>query len=314
MRILVTGITGFAGGHLAEAVLDASAGEVWGISRHGKAADDCPFPADQVRWACCDMTDRPRLTDFIGQAQPDQIYHLAGYASTARSYGEPDAAWQANLTSTRNLLEAVMASGLQPRILHVSSGLVYGEPRSADQLVNEDMPLRPVSPYAASKAAADLAAYQVGQAAGLPIIRVRPFNHIGPRQAPDFAAIEAGRQVPVMETGDLRPRRDLTDVRDMARAYMLLMKHGVPGEVYNAGSGSALSMEEVLDRLVVCSKVRPEIRQKTDPARVREAAALRADCSKLSKATGWAPRFSLDQTLADTLEYWRKCLPADRTG
>jgi len=314
MRILVTGITGFAGSHLAEALLSDGAGEVWGISRHGKLPSPCPFPPEHVRWTCCDMADRQRFADLIARAQPEQIYHLAGYASTGRSYREPDAAWEANLTATRNLLEAVIATGGRPRVLHVSSGLIYGEPRSADELVNEDGPLRPVSPYAASKAAADLAAYQVSQAPGVAVIRVRPFNHIGPRQSPDFAishfarqiaAIEAGRQAPVLDTGDLRPRRDLTDVRDMVRAYMLLMKSGTPSEVYNAGSGAAHSMQDVLDRLVARSRVRPEIRQKTDPERVREAAALRADCGKLRAATGWTPRYSLDQTLADTLDYWR---------
>jgi GDP-4-dehydro-6-deoxy-D-mannose reductase len=314
MRILVTGITGFAGSHLAEALLNEGASDVWGISRHGKLPSPCPFPSDRVRWICCDLTDRQRVTDLVARAEPEQIYHVAGYASTGRSYREPDAAWEANLTATRNLLEAVIASSGRPRILHVSSGLVYGEPRSADELVNEDGPLRPVSPYAASKAAADIAAYQASQAPGLAIIRVRPFNHIGPRQSPDFAishfaqqiaAIEAGRQTPVLETGDLRPRRDLTDVRDMVRAYILLMKQGTPGEVYNAGSGAAYSMQEVLERLVAGSRAQPEIRQKTDPERVREAAALRADCRKLRAATGWTPRYSLDQTLADTLDYWR---------
>lgn len=314
MRILVTGITGFAGSHLAEALVNQAAGEVWGISRQAKVPSPCPFPIDRVRWTCCDMADRQRLTDFVRRAQPDQVYHLAGYASTGRSYREPDAAWEANLTATRHLLDAVIGGGGRPRLLHVSSGLVYGEPQTADQLVNEDAPLRPVSPYAASKAAADLAAYQASQVPGLAIVRVRPFNHIGPRQSPDFAishfaqqiaAIEAGRQPPVVETGDLRPRRDLTDVRDMVRAYMLLMEKGLPGEVYNAGSGVTISMQEVLDRLVARSRVRPEIRQKTDPERAREAAALRADCGKLRATTGWAPRYSLDQTLGDTLDYWR---------
>jgi GDP-4-dehydro-6-deoxy-D-mannose reductase len=314
MRILVTGITGFAGSHLAETLISEGAGEVWGIGRRSQVPDPWPFPPDRVRWTCCDMADRQRLTDFIGRAQPEHIYHLAGYASTARSYREPDAAWEANVTATRNLFEALSAWGGQPRVLHVSSGLVYGAPRSADQLVGEETPLRPVSPYAASKAAADLAAYQVSQVPGLAVIRVRPFNHIGPRQAPDFAishfarqiaAIEAGQQAPVIETGDLRPRRDLTDVRDMVRAYILLMKQGAVGEVYNAGSGTAPSMQDVLDLIVTQSRVRPEVRQKTEPERAREAVALRADCSKLRAATGWTPRYSLNQTLADTLDYWR---------
>src|SRR5262249_55434603 len=145
------------------------------------------------------LADRQRLADFVRRAQPDQVYHLAGYASTGRSYREPDAAWEANLTATRNLLDAVIGWGGRPRILHVSSGLVYGEPHTADRLVNEEAPLRPVSPYAASKAAADLAAYQASQVPGLAIIRVRPFNHIGPRQSPDFAISHFAQQIAAIE-------------------------------------------------------------------------------------------------------------------
>jgi len=316
MRILVTGITGFAGGFLAEALLQSRDVQLWGVSRPGTPPVVSPAV---LTWAACDLADRSAVMALIQQAQPDQIYHLAGYASTGRSYQEPDAAWEGNLTATRNLIAAVIAWGGRPRILHVSSGLVYGEPKDADQLVDEDAPLRPASPYAASKAAADLAVYQASRAAGLPIIRVRPFNHIGPRQSPDFAvshfaqqlaAIEAGRQPPVVETGDLRPRRDLTDVRDMVRAYLLLMDKGKPGDAYNAGSGEARSMQEVLERLLTLSRVRPEVRQQTQPERAREAAALRADCRKLRAATGWAPHYSLDQTLTDTLEYWRKTISA----
>jgi GDP-4-dehydro-6-deoxy-D-mannose reductase len=313
MRILVTGITGFAGSFLAEALLPGRDVQLWGVHRPGKPLPGS-LPAGALTWAACDLADRAATIDLVRQAKPDQIYHLAGYASTGRSYREPDTAWEGNLTATRNLLAAVTAWGGQPRILHVSSGLVYGEPKEADQLVNEEALLRPASPYAASKAAADLAAYQASRTAGLPIIRVRPFNHIGPRQSPDFAvshfaqqlaAIEAGRQAPLLETGDLRPRRDLTDVRDMVRAYQLLMDKGTPGAVYNAGSGQAWSMHEVLERLLALGRVRPEIRQKTQPERAREAAALRADCRKLRDATGWQPQHSLDQTLADTLNYWR---------
>jgi GDP-4-dehydro-6-deoxy-D-mannose reductase len=311
MRILVTGITGFAGSFLAEALLPGRDVQLWGVHRPGKPPGS--LPAGALTWAACDLADRAATTDLVRQARPDQIYHLAGYASTGRSYREPDAAWEGNLMATRNLLAAVTAWGGQPRILHISSGLVYGEPKDADQLVSEESLLRPASPYAASKAAADLAAYQASRA-GLPIIRVRPFNHIGPRQSPDFAvshfaqqlaAIEAGRQAPLLETGDLRPRRDLTDVRDMVRAYQLLMDRGAPGEVYNAGSGQAWSMHEVLERLLSLGRVRPQVRQRTQPERAREAAALCADCRKLRDTTGWQPQHSLDQTLADTLEYWR---------
>lgn len=310
MRVLVTGISGFVGSHLVEALLARPEDVIVGISRHAPAAP----PPPRLSWQACDLADRGAIADVLRGVQPEQIYHLAGYASTGRSYTEADAAWESNLTATRNLYEAVLAWGGRPRILHVGSGLVYGAASADDPLLDEAAVLRPASPYAASKAAADLAAFQYSQAPGLAIVRVRPFNHIGPRQSPDFAvprfaqqlvAMEAGRQPPVLETGDLRPRRDLTDVRDMVQAYLLLMEKGTPGEVYNAGSGQACAMHEVVERLVALSSVRPEVRQRLQPERAIEAAALRADCRKLRQATGWTPRYSLDQTLADILDYWR---------
>ena len=202
--------------------------------------------ADRVSLHGCDLAIRPAVEALLRQIRPDRVYHLAGYARTGQSYQEPDAAWAGNLEATRNLYEAIVHWGGRPRILHVSSGLVYGHPHSADALVDETSPLQPASPYAASKAAADLAAFQYSRSPGLAIVRARPFNHTGPRQSAEFAvpnfarqivAIEQGRQPPRVETGNLDSHRDLTDVRDMVRAYLLLMERGKAGEVYNVGSG-----------------------------------------------------------------------------
>jgi GDP-4-dehydro-6-deoxy-D-mannose reductase len=174
--------------------------------------------------------------------------------------------------------------------------------------------LRPDNPYAASKAAADLLSYQYTRHPGLDIVRVRPFNHIGPRQSPQFAvpsfarqlvAIERGRQSPVLETGNLQPCRDLTDVRDIAAAYMLLMERGRGGEAYNVGSGQTHSMQSVLDRLLALSGVSVEVRSKASLIRTTDTAVVRADAGKLRRETGWQPRFTLDQTLRDVLAYWR---------
>jgi len=200
-------------------------------------------------------------------------------------------------------------------VLFVGSGMVYGDAETAGQIVDENRPVRPASPYAASKAAADLlSSWSVPP---LDIIRVRPFNHIGPRQAPDYAianfarqlaAIEHGRQPPVVETGNLTSRRDLTDVRDIVQAYILLMEHGRSGDVYNAGSGVTYSIQDVLDRLIALARVRVEVRQQPERMRAGEPMVSAADAGKLQRQTGWQRRFSLDQTLADTLEYWRKVL------
>lgn len=311
MRILVTGCTGFAGSHLLDALSEQGRGSLFGISRRGQAS--APVQ-EQVTVLACDLGNRSAVEAMLRQVQPDQIYHLAGYAHVGRSFWEADAAWTANLTASRNLYEAILQWGGRPRIVHVSSGLIYGEPASADQLMDEECLLRPVSPYAASKAAADLAAYQYSCANGLEIIRVRAFNHIGPRQAPEFAvshfaqqlaAIERGKQEPLLVTGDLRPCRDLTDVRDMVRAYVLLMEQGERGEAYNIGTGRAYAMQEVLDRLLALARVKVEVRQEANLLRTRDTAALRADASKLRRTTGWEPHYALDQTLTDILNYWR---------
>ncbi len=314
MRILVTGITGFAGGHLAEALLARGGAEVYGLGRSGRWPAEWRHLEGRAALRACDLGDRGAVRALLRQVEPEQIYHVAGYPHVGRSLREPNQAWEGNLTATRNLYEAVAGWGGRPRILAVGSGLVYGDPDTAEQAYDEGCPLRPTTPYAASKAAADLAGYQVARATGLAIVRARPFNHIGPRQSPQFAvahfaeqiaAVEAGRQPPVLETGNLAPRRDLTDVRDMVQAYLLLMERGRPGEAYNVGTGQTYSMQEVLDRLLTLARVRVEVRRRADLVRATETPAVRADAGRLRRETGWAPRFTLEQTLADTLDYWR---------
>jgi GDP-4-dehydro-6-deoxy-D-mannose reductase len=314
MRNLVTGITGFAGSHLAEALLERGEGELFGLSRSGAAPAGPGRLAAAVRVYACDLSDPAALGEVLRDLQPQCIYHLAGYANAGQSFREPQAAWRGNLWATLALYEAVVAWGGRPRILFVGSGLIYGDTETPDQACDESCLLRPTSPYAASKAAADLASYQFWRAPGLEIIRARPFNHIGPRQSPQFAvahfaqqiaAIERGERPPVLETGNLSPRRDITDVRDVVRAYRLLMQRGRPGEAYNVGSGQTVAMQEIVDRLIALSGVRVEVRPRADLVRARDTAAVRADAAKLRRETGWAPTWTLDQTLHDTLQYWR---------
>jgi GDP-4-dehydro-6-deoxy-D-mannose reductase len=315
MRILITGVTGFAGSHLAEALLAGGAVELFGIARHATWPPDCKHLSSQVPLWACDLTDAGALEGLLRDKKPGQIYHLAGYPHVGRSLKEPLAAWHGNLTASLNLYESVRRWGGRPRILHVSSGLVYEEPDSPGRALDERAPLSPATPYAASKAAADLAAYQYHRCWDLDIVRVRPFNHIGARQSMEFALssfarqlaqIEAGKQPSLIETGDLAPQRDLTDVRDMVQAYMLLMKSGRPGEAYNAGSGQCHSMRTVLDRLCALSGRNPEIRAGAVAVRQTETRVLCAGSEKLQRETGWTRRFSLDQTLASILEYWRE--------
>jgi GDP-4-dehydro-6-deoxy-D-mannose reductase len=315
MRILVTGATGFAGGHLVEALLAQGGDALVGVARKPVWPDVWGHLVGEVELRACDVGQQASMAAILRDVRPEQIYHLAGYPHVGRSFQEPEAAWEGNLRATRSLYEAVVNWGGRPRILFVGSGLVYGASRESDAACSENCLLRPDNPYAVSKAAADLLSYQYTCHPGLHIVRVRPFNHIGPRQSPQFAvpsfarqlaAIERGRQAPVLETGNLQPCRDLTDVRDVAAAYMLLMERGGSGEAYNVGSGRTHSMQSVLDRLVALAGVAVEVRSKASLIRTTDAAVVRADAGKLRRETGWQPRFTLDQTLSDILTYWRE--------
>lgn len=315
MRILVTGATGFAGGHLAETLLAQGGHRVVGVARRAVWLESWRHLAARVELRACDVCSSSALEQILREMEPDQIFHLAGYPHVGRSFEEVEAAWQGNLTVTRTLYDAVASWGGRPRILYVGSGLVYGEnPKTAEGCTEADV-LLPDNPYAASKAAADLASYQYTRYPGLDIVRARPFNHIGPHQLPQFAvssfarqlvAIERGRQEPVLETGNLQARRDLTDVRDVVAAYLLLMERGRTGEAYNVGSGQSVAMQTVLERLIALSGVAIEVRQTANLLRATDAAVVQANADKLRRETGWSPRFDLDQTLTDLLAYWRK--------
>src|SRR5262249_16446746 len=242
-------------------------------------------------------------------------FHLAGFADAGKSFLEPAAVWAGNLSASLGLYAAIAKSGLRPRILHVSSGLVYGDAKPGEPPPTEESPLRPASPYATRKAAADLLAYQQTRSPGLDIVRARPFNQIGPGQSPDYAAPNFARQITLAERGaglpvviakDLSPYRDLTDVRDMVRAYIRLLEVGRTGEAYTAGSGRVYQIREVLDRLVRLARVPMPVDERGDPARAGDTAMAAADTRKLRAETGWAPTYSLDQSLADILDDWRR--------
>jgi GDP-4-dehydro-6-deoxy-D-mannose reductase len=318
MRILVTGITGFAGGHLAEALLAETPVELHGLSRRAQWPPEWRHLEGRVRLWACDLADFSRLASLLAEVQPEAVYHLAGYTQPGKSLNDAEAAWASNLTATRHLYDAVVRRESRPRILYVGSGLVYGEPEHSGRAQDEDSPFRPASPYASSKAAGDVVSYEYTRTHGLDIVRARPFNHIGPRQSAEFAvahfarqlaAIEKGRQPPVLETGNLLPQRDLTDVRDIVQAYRLLLARGETGEAYNVASGRVHSMQEVVDRLLASVSVRVEVRQREDLVRSTDTGVIRGDSAKLRRATGWAPRYNLEQSLRDTLDYWRHADP-----
>jgi GDP-4-dehydro-6-deoxy-D-mannose reductase len=316
MRILITGISGFVGGHLVEALVSSGAHVLAGVSRHAAWPAPLAHLAGAAELHAAELSDGPRVESVLRQFRPDWVFHLAGYANTGASFREPEQCWADNLAATRSLYDAVAHTELRPRILFVSTGLVYGEPDSPDHPCDERTTLKPASPYAASKAAADLLSYQYTRNPGLDVVRVRLFNQVGPRQSADYAvanfarqiaAIEAGRRPPVIETkGDLSAQRDVTDVRDMVAAFPLLLAKGVRGEAYNAGRGTTYRIGDLLDRLVGMARVRVEVRQEVEPGRKADTAVTRADARKLRQLTGWEPRIPLEQTLADVLADWRQ--------
>lgn len=317
MRVLVTGVTGFVGGHLAEHLIEGG-DLVVGLSASGRWPAELAHLSQNVRIEQCDLADATEsdLADLIGRKQPEVIYHLAAQANPQASVSDPRGTWALNLGGTLNLLEAVKASGLKPRVVIVGSGVCYGNPAPEFMPVSESCPLRPNNPYSASKGAADLLGVQHFLSYGTDVVMARPFNHAGPRQSSNYVLSALARQVaevdagkkPRVEVGNLDIVRDFTDVRDVVRGYRLLAEKGAPGEIYNLGTGRGTKLSDALATLAAMAGRHVEVY--VDPARVRpvDQPLLVADPSKLRAATGWEPRFSIDQTLADMLGYWREAV------
>ena len=316
MRALVTGVSGFVGGHLCEHLV-AAGDQVVGLSATGRWPADLSHLGRAVRIERLDLVEAAEadLAELVRRKQPEAIYHLAAQSNPQASVTDPRGTWALNLGGTLNLLEAVKASGLKPRVILVGSGTCYGDPAPEFIPVREDCPLRPNNPYAASKAAADLLGIQHHLAHGTDVVIVRPFNHAGPRQSPRYvlaalaaqvAEVEAGRRECV-EVGNLDVVRDFIDVRDVVRGYRLLVERaGTPGEVYNLGSGRGTKIADALEHLRSMAS-RP-VAVRVDPARVRpvDLPLLVADAGKLRDATGWEPGYSIEQTLAAMLESCRR--------
>jgi GDP-4-dehydro-6-deoxy-D-mannose reductase len=312
MRLLITGINGFVGGHLAEHLLACTAGDIWGLARQPPLA--LPDLRGRIEFVAADLNDLEQVVAALARVQPDVVYHLAGQSNVPRSFAEPALTLTTNVLAQLNLFQAALRLRQNPLFLIVCSNEMYGRIQPEDLPIDEDTPLRPVNPYAVSKAAQDLLAYQYHISHKLRTIRLRPFNHIGPRQAEQFVAsafaaqiarIEAGSQEPLLRVGDLAAERDFTDVRDTVRAYALAAQHGEPGQAYNIGSGRTVSIRWLLDTLLAFSA--RDIAVEPDPARMRPADVPRVTCDsrRFQERTGWAPQIQLEQTLYDILEYWR---------
>ncbi len=320
-RALITGITGFAGSHLADHLLAVGGYEVYGLKRWRSRTENIRHLAGKVTLLDGDITDAVRLREVVAEVRPDVIFHLAAQSFVPASWREPDATLTTNVRGQVNLFEAVRAAGHPCRIQIAGSSEEYGLVGEDELPITEDTPLRPLSPYAVSKVTQDLLAWQYHRSYGLDVVRTRGFNHTGPRRGEVFvtsnfarqiAAIEAGLQEPVLRVGNLDARRDFTDVRDTVRAYRLAVEKGEAGAVYNICSGTTVSIRELLDRLLALSDA--AIRVETDPARLRpsDVPVLLGSAARFHAVTGWEPEIPFDQTLRDLLDHWRARLGGDR--
>jgi GDP-4-dehydro-6-deoxy-D-mannose reductase len=303
MRAVVTGGLGFVGRHLVAHLRDAG-DEVTTLDHKGDLA--------------VDVTDGQAVAAALAEAAPDAVYHLAGWADVGASWTDPVTVLRVNAEGTLHVLRACTAAGVD-RVLAVASADVYGVVTEEELPLTEASPLRPTSPYAASKLAADALALQAFLGHGLGVVRVRPFNHLGPGQSEQFVAPAIAARIARAErdgtdtipVGNLSARRDLTDVRDVVRAYRLLIERGEAGEVYNVCSGVDVSIQTLADLLVGLAR-RP-VRLVTDPDLLRpvDLPVLRGDATRLHAATGWKPEIPIEQTVADLLDDMRQRVLAD---
>ncbi len=296
MRALVTGAGGFVGGHLVAHLTEAGDHVTTTDHSHGGA----------------DVTDAAAVAAEVRKARPDVVYHLAGWANVGTSWAHPTDVFRINAEGTLNVLVAAREAGAT-RVVAVSSADVYGKAAPEEMPLTEDSPLRPASPYAASKVAADYLGLQAWLGHGLEVMRVRAFNHLGPGQADGFMASALASRIAraerdggeVLRVGDLTARRDHTDVRDVVRAYRALAVDGTPGEAYNVCSGHAVAVQDVADALL--ARANTDLRFEVDPELLRpvDVPVLRGSHAKLTAATSWEPQIPLEVTLADLLDDWR---------
>lgn len=315
---LITGATGFAGSHLAEHCVVQGA-RVIGISRSSHSEPNYEKRSLPLKLSQLDLTkERDRLDELLVRLQPDFLFHLAAQASVAESWQDPEGTRSENLTSTENVLESVRGNSPKTRVLVACSGEEYGAVDAEDLPVTERHPLRPQNPYALSKAEIDLMCGFYADAYGMHVTRTRAFNHFGPRQSNSYVVASFARQIAEAEaqgnratvriiTGNTAVKRDFTDVRDVVSAYWLALEKAEPG-VYNVCSGRAVAIADLLDQLARLTSL--EVENEADPALLRDNEVMenRASCERLRAATGWQPRFALEQTLTDTLDWWRQNL------
>ena len=303
--VLVTGAGGFAGSHLLRRLSGRHDLVAWGRS------SPAPELISLARWQQVDLLDRDRVRALVRELRPAAVYHCAGSPHVAESFTDPARPLANNVLATHHLFDALRRAGVHSRVLLTGSAAVYG---SSDAPLTEDSPVAPANPYAHSKLAQEQLGLRAVREDGVDVIVTRPFNHTGPRQTAAFMAptlakqialIERGQHEPVLRVGNTSAVRDLSDVRDVVRAYEALMRSGSPATIYNVASGTGRSVQEVLDALIARAQV--PVRVEIDPSRLRSADSPRlvGDASRLTQATGWRPEIPFERTIDDLLEYWR---------
>jgi len=311
---LITGITGFAGSHLAELLLSEDV-EVHGIQRWRSKSDNIEKIKNRITFHEADLLDAHSLYTVIDEVAPQYIFHLAAQSYVQSSWSSPSNTLEINIIGTDHLFEAIRKSGLDTTIQIACSSEEYGKVLPNELPITEKNPLRPLSPYAVSKIAMDYLGYQYYESYGIKVIRTRGFNHTGPRRgevfaestfAKQIAEIEAGKREPVVSVGNLEAKRDYTDVRDMVRAYYLAVQKCKPGEVYNIASGKAWKIKDVLNLLIGMSKKKITVKQDKERMRPSDVEVLIGNATRFKEVTGWKPTIPFEKTMEDLLNYWRE--------
>lgn len=311
-KALITGIAGFAGSHLAE-LLVSSGYEVWGFAHPQHSKDNLKTIENKLNLVACDLLNESQVLDFFKNHQPDYIFHLAAFAPTASSVNIPRETIENNILGELNLLEALVSTKSKSKILIIGSIDQYGDVPKKYMPITEDTPFWPTTPYAVSKITQDMLGLQYFLHDNLNIIRLRPSNHIGPRQSKSFVVPSFAAQIAkieqegqgIVKVGNLNSWRDFTDVRDMVKAYVSALELGDVGEVYNVGSGNLYKIEDVLGILLSLSKA--QIKYVIDKSMVRkiDSTKIEIDFSKFKNETNWEAKIAIEKSLSDTLEYER---------